>query len=201
MKSGDILTAPILRLVPGEKEDADEMMGFANEEYWLLARVIEADGDAPAEDIYTTEDGRTRIHWIQDPKISRGYIALAGENVEEVAELIRSGMSILGLEEIRQRALSATSRADRMRSIYDLALAAPIEHDPGIFEIFGSYLEDADPDVRGAAVLAISYVGWREFLEPLRTRASEDADGSVREDATILIGNLQKYPARSVVAR
>lgn len=192
---------PMLRLIPAGDENADSLAGVANDLDWLMSRVIEGTDVLPAEDIYATEDGRTKIHWISDPRINLSYIAIVGEALAETADLLARHMKILGDDELRDYAEHASAPADRIRAVHWLALSATPAFDEHRFRLLCRAFEDPDLEVRGNAVLAVSHVGWQQFEAPLRRLAAEDTDASVREDASTLLGNMQRYAAGSVVPR
>lgn len=200
MSLGEILSGrPTLRLLPTENVSEDDILGVGMDNDWQLVRVIAKTADHPAETIWKAVDGKTLIHWIDDPKINLCYVAVIGENLDEVAGVIRSEVPTWTLEQVSDMAKGAVSRVEKMRAVYYLALLAPDSFDETLFRLFGAFFRDEDAEVRGAAVLAISYVGWSQFLEPLQTLASSDDDASVRQDARTLIENIKKYPARSTV--
>lgn len=192
-----LLTTPVTRIVPKGRVDDDDLASLAGDMNWLLARVIEGDAKTPAEFIVSTQDRGTFVHWIKDPKTGLVYLAVLGDKREEVAAVVRDNFESFSLAEAVDRAKAATGRADRMRAIYQLALLAPDAVDDQIFDIFRSFATDSDAELRGAMILAVSYVGWPRFTELLTPLAETDPDDSVRQDAATLIEAMKKYPARS----
>ena len=190
-----------IRIVPKDRVLDDDIASLANDENWLVARVIEGGGATPDEFIVSTQDKQSFVHWISDPKINVVYLLANGPRRAALAEVVRAAFGAYSVPEVIEMAHAATDRVSRMRAIYYLALLAPDEFDDSIFQVFKSYTAADDPEVRGATVLAVSYIGWRRFEEILTPIAKDDADSSVRRDAATLLDNMKKYPAKSVVPR
>lgn len=188
---------PVLRLVP---KDSDALHGFAQELGWRNTRVISGNEETPREIVYETKKPGTVVHWIEDPKIGVDYLAIAGSERDAAAAELRAIREFYSLSEMIVAA-SEAEPDEKMAAIYYLALLAPDKLDERVFDIFSRYLRDEEADVRGAAVLAISYVGWPEFIVPLQPLVTRDPDETVRQDAGVMIANLKRYPARSLLAK
>ena len=65
--------------------------------------------------------------------------------------------------------------------------------DKEVFAIFEEAMRDKDPYIRGSAVTGCIYLGWPELAKPLRALAKEP-DESIRKDAALLAGRLEKLP-------
>ena len=190
-----------IRIVPKNRVLDDDIASLANDENWLVARVIEGGGTTPDEFIVSTQDKQSFVHWISDPKINVVYLLATGPRRAALADVVRGAFEAYSVPEVIEMAHAATDRVSRMRAIYYLALLAPDEFDDSIFQVFKSYATADDPEVRGATVLAVSYIGWPRFEEILTPVAKEDTDSSVRQDAATLLDNMKTYPARSIVPR
>jgi hypothetical protein len=188
-----------VRILPKGDFPRKRLSSLANRENWLLARVIAGDSSTPSEWIATTSDRSTFVHWISDPKIDITYILVTGAQRDALARVVNDAFECYSLHETIADARAAEERVARTRAIYHLAILAPYEEEEGIVEIFRSYAVSADPEVRGATVLAMSYVGWPSFRGILTPLSESDADPEVREDAAILLRNMKAYPARSTV--
>jgi hypothetical protein len=189
-----LLVVPTIRLVP---KDPEALHGFARELGWRNTRVIPSDGMTPEESIYTTSKPNTNVHWIEDPRFEIAYLTIAGDEREAVASELRAIREFYSLPEIVRAANRAQELGHKMEAICYLALLAPDDFDRPIFDIFMKYFEDPEEDVRSTAILAVTYLGWREFIEPLTVRAKGDPSATVRKDAETMVSGLQMYPPRS----
>ena len=192
-----VVVVPTIRMLP---KDPEALGGFARELGWRNTRNISGNATTPEETIYSTSKPNTTVHWIEDPKIDMEYLAIAGEHRDAVRDQLAAIREFYTLDEIAVGARRAKSRDHRIEAIYCLALLAPDNFEQSIFDIFSQYFQDKEPDVRRAAVVATSYVGWREFVEPLTPLKTSDPDKAVRKDATIMVRDLQKYPPRSFLS-
>lgn len=162
---------------------------------WPVLRVIRGDKNHPTEVIYSTPDEETYIHYIEDFKLGLNYLVVVGRNPDLVVEEIRSLLPTYDKPEILDMVKTAKSRDEKMRALYYLALITAEQYDPDIYKIFVNGLADPDPEIRGATVLAIAYVGWPELLKSVKHTAMTDDDEIVRQDAALLSENMEKLLA------
>jgi hypothetical protein len=200
MCAAAVSKSSVIRIVPKTETDEGDLASLANEEDWLLARAIEGDGEAPTEWIVCTPDRRTSVHWIKDPKINVPYLLVKGDEKERIAERVRREFDSYSLPEVMRLASDASNRIERKRAIYALSLLAPDDLDEDVFRLYALLAASDDPEVRGATVLGMSYVGWPRFAD-LLTALVGDRDPTVSLDARILLDNMKTYPARSVIPR
>jgi hypothetical protein len=182
-----------VRLVLDNNVSEDELTALAGKHDWWMKRRIGRSGDQPQEYIYSTDDGATDLHFIQDHKIGVNYILVKGPAVAEVVSLLVESLEHYDPGDIREGAKNEMGHDDRRRSLYHLALVM-MDHgfDPEVFAIYKKALADASPIVRGAAVLGSAYLGWPELAEPLGALAgSSEPDDSIRNDAAVLSAGLR----------
>ena len=196
--STSIICPPVIRLVP-ITTTAEDFAGTMGELQAHFVRFIRGDENTPRERVYRTRHLEATLHWIEDPRLGLAYAAVTGPDREALAMELKGWDRYYELPELIVRAQQTTTPAERMGAIYQLALAAPVEPDESILAIFRTYLQDKSADVRGACVLAISYVGWDEFHDLLVALARDDEAADVREDAALLLTNRELYPARAIV--
>ncbi|EDX77143.1 hypothetical protein MC7420_280 [Coleofasciculus chthonoplastes PCC 7420] len=159
---------------------------------WQIIRVIQGDNKiTPNEVIYQVPEQKLRVHYIEDFKLGLNYLVIVGHDLEATIEEIHSSLHTYRKNQIFSFMESAKSREDKILSIYYLALVAPNRYNLEIFRIFQDRLFDSDAEIRGATVLAIAYVGWKQFIELLNRLTDIESDQSVKEDCEILCENLK----------
>lgn len=186
------MTGERIRVVLDDRVVENDLTALASKQRWRIRRRIARSGDQPAEYIYTTRDGATDLHFIQDHKIGVTYILVKGRDAARIAGAVSAGLRHHEPAMIRARAQRATEAMDRRRSLYHLALIAMDRAvDPEVLEIYQRALVDPDPLVRGSAVLGSAYLGWGELAGPVGALAGPaEPDPGIRRDAALLAGRL-----------
>ena len=189
------MTQDRVRIVLDDSEEEGNVTAVAGKHHWVHTRSIAQSGDQPEEYIYTTRDGATLIHWIQDHKTGVKYILVNGPEAPKVSKILRDKLLHFAPEYIgehaRERGLGAT---ERRLALYHLALDK-MEHgfDQATFDLYKQAMGDPDPIVRGGAVLGSAYLGWPQLAEPMRALATaKEPDESIRKDAGLLLPRLEK---------
>lgn len=86
----------------------------------------------------------------------------------------------------------ATSTDMLIEALIRAGLGAPPEFDEDFFAHLTAYFHHPEVDVRAAAVLAVCYAPWREYLPLLRELAERDPDKEVRLDAGLMAEGITK---------
>jgi hypothetical protein len=185
-----------VRVVLDESAHEDQLTALAGRYDWWMKSRIGRNGDQPEEYVYSTDDGATDLHFIQDHKIGVTYILVAGPAAGEVVPLLRESLDHYDPDEILEGAKNEMGAGDRRRSLYYLALVTMDRgFDREVFEIYRKALADPDPYVRGSAVLGAAYLGWPELAEPIGALARpEEPDETIRRDAGLLAERLAAFP-------
>lgn len=77
-------------------------------------------------------------------------------------------------------------------AILRAGLGAPLSFDEDVFDYLTDHFRDAEVGIRRAAVWAVSYSPWPEYLPLLREVARNDPDEDVRHNATLFIELITK---------
>ena len=109
-----------IRIVPKNRVLDDDIASLANDENWLVARVIEGGGTTPDEFIVSTQDKQSFVHWISDPKINVVYLLATGPRRAALADVVRGAFEAYSVPEVIEMAHAATDRVSSMRAIYYL---------------------------------------------------------------------------------
>jgi hypothetical protein len=187
-----------VRIVLDDHVTEDALTAVASDKQWMISRRTEREGDQPNEFIYSTQPGSggTDIHWIEDHKIGVNYILVQGPETKKVVEILHDKLDYLSSETILEEARDSEATPNKRGiALYNLALDK-IEggYDKETFDLFVSALTEKSATVRGAAVLAIAYLGWPQFIDSLRPLSTDsESDESVREDAALLLRRLEKH--------
>lgn len=189
-----------VRVVLGDDVVEDDFTSVAGANRWRIRRRIERNGDQPEEYVYTTRDGATDLHFIQDHKIGFTYILVKGPAASQIVPILTENLRHYDPADVREGARNEMSSEERRSSLYLLALMTMDRgFDGEVFEIYEKAMQHPDAIVRGAALLGSAYLGWPELAAPVRKLANVDElDESIRQDALLLAGRLEKLAAPSV---
>lgn len=190
---------PRVRVVLSNTVIEDHLTRLADKYDWWLRRRIARNGDQPEEYVYSTDDKRTDMHFVQDHKIGVNYILVQGPDAEAVASILTSNLLSFDADTIWAAAREGESPTNTPRALYHLALIS-MEHgfNREVFETFQQAMRSSDAVIRGAALLGSAYLGWPELAAPVRKLAgTEEPDETIRRDAALLAGRLEKLTAPS----
>ncbi len=168
----------------------EEIDRLASEKWWVFLGEVEATENTPYQKIWTTTDRKKAIHYIDDSLILIRYLQIKGEQPGEVADDIRASLDVYDKDEIRQMVESATQSSDVIDAIYIACVAAPQLYDEEYFQLFEDVLSHPDPEVRRAAIFAMSYVPWPQFNPLLEHVIATDPE--VRTDAEVMLQSLEQ---------
>lgn len=188
-----------VRVVLSNTVSEDQLTALSDKHDWWIRRRIARNGDQPEEYIYSTDDKRTDLHFIQDHKIGVNYILVQGPDAEEIAPILAKNLLSFDADEIWTAAREVGSSNNYRRALYHLALIS-MDHgfDREVFEIYEKAMQHSDAIVRGAALLGSAYLGWPELAAPVRRLAGDDEpEESIRQDAALLASRLEKLAAPS----
>lgn len=142
---------------------------------------------------WTTNGGKTRIDYVEDPMADLLYVLVAGEDQEKFIRKIRKAGPVYTSTEIHQRIKAAKTPDERAQAIMIAGVAAPAECDAKLFAYFKKAFTDENAQVRRAVVIASVYAGWPELREPLQQLKQDDPDAEIREVAEHTLDGLSKH--------
>lgn len=102
---------------------------------------------------------------------------------EQFRRLLIEHLNPLTRDELLEPFVDVTEPGERMLRLMRLALGAPTEFDPAVYERIARSAGDPDARARDATILAASYAAWPQLRAVLRQLADHDPEMSVREDA------------------
>jgi len=173
-------TAPEEYVVLRETTDHAAFVRLAQRQGWVAYRTYPRDDDASVfEDVWTTPDQRTAIHFVDDPSYGARLIRVRGDQVPEVLRVLARTLSFLDDDEMIEDASTVETLEEGIRSILRVGIGFP-RHDPRALHTYRAYLQHAHSEMRRAAIKAIAYHHWPEAQELLAEAAVGDPDPQVR---------------------
>jgi hypothetical protein len=150
-------------------------------------------GDQPREDVWRSRDESTWLHEVEDHVTGLRYLVLRGEEVDAIVRRLRRLVRTVTHSDALRALDDAENAEDKLLALYQLGAAAPDHANSRVAAALRRTLDDDDPDLRHAAVVAIAYTGWPELEEAVRAASEADPSETVRSAARRL---LQAYAAR-----
>ena len=183
-----------LKIILKESVFEDDVDLYAWQQNWELYDVYLRTEKTPLTKIWTTSDEQTGIHYFEDFYINTRYLLLRGQNKEKIAEKIRASLDTYTLDEIRTKLQKQNiiPKNEYINTVLSLGVAINQEYDREFFNDFIELMSNSDPDVREAAIFATTYLGWKEFYEPLQRLKNEDPNPSVRDFASDTLKSLER---------
>ncbi|MFJ5674394.1 HEAT repeat domain-containing protein [Streptomyces sp. NPDC093097] len=130
------------------------------------------------------------LHYVVDAVSGIGYITLAGPDEESVtpfATRAHEELTPWTVEELGQRFDGESDPIERGKLTLRIGLAAPPLLHQGCFTRIQSSLGDTDPRIRLAALWAITYTGYQEFVPAVRELAQSDPEEWIRSRAASVV--------------
>ena len=183
-----------LKIVLKESVSNDDISLYAWQNDWSLYEVSPRTEKTPLTKIWMTSDEQTGIHYFEDFYINNKYLLLGGQNKERIATEIRSSLNTYSLKDILQKLQKQNEivKDEYINTVLSLGVAINREYDLELFNVFRELMSNPDSDIREAAIFTTTYLGWKEFYEPLQWLKNEDTSSSVREFASLSLASLEK---------
>jgi hypothetical protein len=172
----------------------DDFEHTAMELGFVLYDTRPGDGERHAyEQIWATPDETTAVHYLEDPLVEHNYICLRGAEAEHYATEFGYKLSVEDREDALELAAGAVNHDTQVQSLSRLAITTP-EHEPRAFRLFEAYAtKPPNPLLREAAVNAMCFAAWPEFMPLLERIAHDDPAPSVREHAQSVLSALRVF--------
>lgn len=154
-------------------------------------KIIKATDDHPFEIIYRSGDGKATVHLIDDHLLDTRYFLIEGPAAAKLATKIRHELGTTEEKEI-PALVASVKAADARHGISAAALLAPPKFNKRFFGYFEKGFAHKSAAVRDHTILATGYVGWKQFVEPLRQLAENDPATNVRESAASMLDGFDK---------
>ncbi|HEY1345687.1 MAG TPA: hypothetical protein VGF54_11910 [Streptosporangiaceae bacterium] len=163
---------------------------------WRLHEVVEAAEEHPYEEIWSVDNGRSAVHYIEDGLLGLLYVIVLGEHVDELEASLRRALETVRPADALEWLDDAASAERRVQAAAYLAASA--EHPaPDLIEAFDRLMRDPVADVRRAAIFAATYPAWPELLPLVQNVARDDADAGVRDAAQEIAQILARHRGHS----
>ncbi|MFI7064173.1 HEAT repeat domain-containing protein [Kribbella sp. NPDC050124] len=134
------------------------------------------------------------VTYLEDLTTRASILEVFGEDAEDVAELARRILGLLGgVPYTREELLTSVSRfqgQDKIRAVVRLALAMGKDFDPEYFAALADAARDEAPEIRNAAAWSTVYLESPESLDLLKALAANDPDEAVRNSARGLLADF-----------
>jgi HEAT repeats len=125
------------------------------------------------------------VHYMTEKVKNLPYLILEGETIEVLIKDVDASLPVYSREDIIRMIQAPANQEEYIRGILYLGLRGKFQEcDSNTLEIFKQVLQHENPEVRRTAVIAMSYAGWSEFQDLVKSLAKEDPDIDVREMAT-----------------
>ena len=173
---------PWTRMALRSRDERRKLNAVGSRAGWTMDEIVQAGPDRMFEIIWLTEDGETRISYIQDDILGLDLFVANGPDHAEAAELLREKADLISRKDALDFAEKAQEGQDRVKAAYIIAATGSEAFDKRAFEVIERLSESDDPSVRHAAAIAMGYLGWEQFV-PLLDRLADDDDENVRESA------------------
>lgn len=183
----------IRRIPIAESVQRDDVVRAAYGLNLDMNNFIEGNESRPTEIIYNVRGENTFLHYIEDAFLGFPYIAVSGENADDLAERVAEQVAFVSSDEIARAFASPPTDPSALKRLLGHAfLLAPRQFDARFDAYFRTGFTHAAPDVRRQAVVGVGYVGWPQLAEPLRDLAENDPDPDVKRDAKAMLNALEE---------
>jgi hypothetical protein len=155
---------------------AEEILEAAGAEGWIVRAVAsEARPDAPPQVVWTTDDGRATVTYVEDDMLDVRYVQVEGP-VERVWDALRSRGMVFSAADVAELADAAVTPEEILATASYVGVAAGDTAVPDLLMALERALADPHPEVRRVALMACAYAAWPELLPRLEQIESADPD-------------------------
>jgi hypothetical protein len=163
---------------------------------WILAETERKGPNHPLryKETYTNADYSLGLRYIEDGLSGLNYFDVAGPAQDESVKILEAGLSLYSEGELLTSFDQATTEDEVAEAVVRLGVASPMVPNERFAKRFVQALKHSDPDVREAALVAVSYRAWNEFKPIIQDILDHDPADGPRERARLLIENWDKYP-------
>jgi hypothetical protein len=175
-----------------ERRERFSLVAWQND--WEIYNIQKRGENTPYTMSYMTPDEKTGINYIENYVFDIPYIAIRGENQEQVAEILRASIDFYNIDELQDFIHSAPEDDTQLsRAIYLLGVAVGKASDVSYFDSFELCLAHPASNVRRAAMLSVAGVGWPEFRPLLEHIRDNDSDPELRNYANTTLESMQTH--------
>jgi HEAT repeats len=178
-------------------KDADirqeELSTIAWQHDWELCKIEKRGEHNPFLKAWLTQNEETGITYIENHLVNVPYIVIRGKNQEQVAKALSASFCFYDVDKLCNFIHSdPKDKSQLARAICLFGIAVGEEKfNANYFSCFEFCLSHPNSDVRRAAMLAVSGVGWPEFKSILERIRDNDPDLELRNYATTTLESMQ----------
>jgi hypothetical protein len=132
-------------------------------------------------------DSTVHVQYIDDGLAMLSYLDIAGPRAEPYIRVFSEAFAFLSLAEMLSDWDSATLVDDKIDAIVRLGISAYSQPPEQFMSRIGAALDDDEPAVRDAGLVAFSYSPWEPLAERIQHLRDHDADAKVRHRARLLL--------------
>jgi HEAT repeat protein len=144
--------------------------------------------------VWLDGDGENQsvIIYTEDEFAELRYMSVNGVHAQAVVDQIRASVDVYTREELQECIAGADQHDQWIRALRRLGASLSPTFEQWAFEALCAGLDHPDARVRLAAIAAIGFPAWREFVEPLSRVQETDPDLRVLRRAARLLSLLQE---------
>jgi hypothetical protein len=146
------------------------------------------------EEVFGTKDHAVGVHYVEDGLADLPYIQVSGPQAERYSALITQGLSVYSEEELFSTWDAAVSSDDKIDAVVRLGVACYDQPLEPYMRRIRQALEDSDPAVRDAGLVAFSYSPWAPMKPLVQMLRAADPDAGVQYRAQLLLEAWEKIP-------
>ena len=187
----------ISRIALKQNVSYNNVNGMIWGEKWYQSEFTNGNEKEPWSNTWLTDDEQTSIQYIQENLINLSYIVIKGKDREEISAHICNSLDVISREEVRKilqnESYFAENSEKYLDAVYSLGvIAIPRNYDDELFALFKKVLSHYDAEVRNAGIIALHFIGWKEFKEPLEQIQKTDSNSAIRKFAGLALDALSK---------
>jgi hypothetical protein len=169
----------------------EDVRGAARGLGWRPEKEWEPGYETDRQTLWSVDDRTTFVRHVEQ-RFGFQYLVIKGADERRVLNEILVRLRPWRPDDLRDAYRVATSPDDVRTLLCAIALSAGAGYDDSVFRLLREALEAPLPTTRTTAILATSYVRWRQW-EPLLTAiAKDDDDAEVRRAAAHMLDSNRK---------
>jgi HEAT repeat protein len=137
-------------------------------------------------------ESQSVIIYIEDGLAELRYLSVEGVNAVACINQIVASVEVYTPEELEADIEHARRPEELIPALRRLGASLSVTFEPWAFAELCKGVKHPDPLVRLAAIAAIGFPAWREFIEPITEVQETDSDERVLRRAARMLGLLQQ---------
>jgi len=173
-----------------------KLKDLAAAQVWILA---ETERKGPGhvfayKETYTNPDYSLGLRYIEDDLSGLHYFDVSGDAVDDAVKVLCDNLAIYSEDELLGSFDQAKTADEAAEAVVRLGVAAPVTPNDAWKKRFLEALKHDDPDVREAALVAMSYRSWKDMKPIFQDVLDHDPAEGPRGRARVFIDNWDRVP-------